>query len=261
MPDTLTLFAIAGFTLSFITGALSQLWKSSVELEGRITKQLTPAGWLSMGISLVGLSAAVAAALVKMNQENDRELQEALQAELATKQANALREQEGRWQNYVSSLLETATKDINTNIEHTIGGFRDSQARFNQAQSALAASKQALLENSLRHTNQIILASQPLTSLTLNWSFASADPTLWRTMKRSQERIDENLNDTQGHSTPTPIDYAEYEWQVVPLLAEIARVATPEGVVENSGSKAPNPTALALIPLDESENTILSFAM
>lgn len=259
LPDTLTIFTISGLAISFVAGATSQIWKASEEVKGRLTKRLTPAGWLSLGISLVGLSGAIASQLIRVNMENDQKLQGEFEARLEKMQIEALRRQEERWRDHVNGMLDETKTDIETNIGNTIRGFQLGQTRFNQAQAALAASKQSLLENSLRQTNQIMIASQPLTSLSLRWQFASANPALWRTMKESEERIVENANDAQGPSTPTPIEAAEYDWQLVPLLSEVARIGSDVGFDDPGEGEHPDHTALALIPLDESQNAMLSF--
>ncbi|HXQ68957.1 MAG TPA: hypothetical protein VN844_00595 [Pyrinomonadaceae bacterium] len=120
---------------------ISQLWKNSVEVEGTIRKRLTPAGWLSLGIALVGLLASVGSILVSVNIKKNAQLQ--AQAEAAQKLA--LQGQESRWRSETSSMLKLAKDDIEKNLGNTIAGFQDSQERFNSTQAQIISSKQSVL--------------------------------------------------------------------------------------------------------------------
>src|SRR5262245_11831897 len=119
LHDTLTTITIAGLAISFIAGTTSQLWKGSIEVEGRLSKRLTPAGWLSLGISLTGLSASVASELIRVSIRNDDRLQ--AKAEAAQKQA--LLDQEVRWRNDMHDMLAATKGDIEKNLDDTIQGF------------------------------------------------------------------------------------------------------------------------------------------
>ncbi len=75
LNSPLTKVTIGGIVLTFIGSICSQVWKDSVEVKGRITKRLTPAGWLSLGLALVGLSGSVASELMRVNIQHAQEAQ------------------------------------------------------------------------------------------------------------------------------------------------------------------------------------------
>jgi hypothetical protein len=126
LHGTLTIITIAGLAVSFAAGTISQFWKDSIEVEGKLTKRLTPAGWLSLGISLVGLSGSVASELIRVSIDHNEQLQ--AKAEVA--QAKALRDEEDRWRSDMSAMLAATKSDIEKNLEDTIKGFEQSQLQF-----------------------------------------------------------------------------------------------------------------------------------
>jgi hypothetical protein len=258
--STLTTITILGLALSFLAGATSQIWKDSVEIDGQIKKRLTPAGWLSLGISLVGLSASIASELIRVGISHSEELQ--AQAERAQKQA--LEEQEARWRKDMSAMLSATKGDIEKNLEDTIKGFEDNQKRFSQTQAEIIASKQTLLENTLQHTNEIIVAGQPLTSLSLHWKFASANTALSEAMTKGAERSARNSDEEQGGVPEVPFDIMEYEAALIPLLSHVARIGDVRKAGDIPESDLPVDGVLkqsiaVVIPLDESQNAVLSF--
>jgi hypothetical protein len=202
---TLAIITVAGLAISCIAGIASQLWKDSIEVEGRLTKRLTPAGWLSLGISLVGLSGSIASELIRVSISNSEKLQS--KAEAAQRQV--LQEQETRWKEYMRTMLAQTKADIEKNLDDTVRGFHDNQLRFTETQANILAGKQALLESSLKHTNEIIVAGQPLTSLRLRWQFSSANAALWDTMTKGKADIQENAESSQGGSPRIPWVFVE----------------------------------------------------
>lgn len=264
--DLLTFITFAGAGISFVAGVISQLWKNSVEVEGTIRKRLTPAGWLSLGIALVGLLASVGSILVSVNIKKNAQLQ--VQAEAAQKAA--FQEQESRWRSETSSMLKLAKDDIAQNLSNTIAGFQDSQERFNSTQAQIISSKQSVLESNLHHTNDIIVAGQPLTSLAVGWHFESRSPELWQRIKEGEVAIDENAREATGPSHPVPLETMDYREALIPLLSRVARIASEpaakdESDAEEATEKDENEpaetveTVIVLIALDDSENAILSF--
>jgi hypothetical protein len=217
---TLTIITFLGLAVSFIAGLLSQLWKGSIEVEGQLRKQLTPAGWLSLGISLVSLMGSIASELIRISVNNNQRLQ--AQAEAA--QAKTLQEQEVRWRDEMSKLLGAAKKDIEKNVEETVKGFSDSQRRFAEQQAHAARDRQDLLENALRNTRDIIIAGQPLASLSFSWQFRSKSADLWDAMVKGVTSIDRNSRDVQGGVPPVPLEIMDYIAQLLPILQYIARV-------------------------------------
>jgi len=254
LHQKLTAITIVGLIISGIAGVTSQLWKSSVEIQGQTRKQLTPAGWLSLVIALVGLLASVGSVLIGVSLKNN----EALQAKTEAAQKQALQAQEERWRNDTSSMLKEAKGGIEKNLEDTIKGFQDSQNRFNLTQAEIVSSKQSVLESNLHHTNEIIVAGQPLTSLAFSWQLTSASPALWKSMTAGQEEIQENNESVQGSIPRVPYEAMEYESALLPLLSHIARLGDKKPADTADDSRSTN-NVLVLIPLDESQNAILSF--
>ena len=253
--DLLTFMAIAGAGISCGAGVISQLWKNSVEIDGTIRKRLTPAGWLSLGIALVGLLTSVGSILVSVNIKKNAQFQ--AQAEAA--QRRALQDQEARWRNETSSMLQVAKDDIEKNLSNTIAGFQDSQERFNNTQAQIISSKQSVLESNLHHTNEIIVSGQPLTSLAVSWQIESASPELWQRIKDGEAAIDENAEDAQGPSHPVPLEAMDYQEALIPLLSRVARIASEQTENDASDPEDGAETVIVLIALDDSENAILSF--
>ena len=69
LHSTLRIVTYVGLSISFLAALTSQLWRSSVEVEGTIRKRLTPAGWVSLGISAVGLLTGVASEVIRSRVE------------------------------------------------------------------------------------------------------------------------------------------------------------------------------------------------
>lgn len=62
--DLSTTIAIAGLAVSFAGGLVARFWVESVEREGTTRRQLTWAGWVSAGISVVSLLVAIGALFI-----------------------------------------------------------------------------------------------------------------------------------------------------------------------------------------------------
>jgi hypothetical protein len=266
--DTLKVISICSATVGFISGIGSQLWKSSVEVDGQVKKRLTRAGWVLAAISLIGFSGTAASELLRINVRHNEELQ----ARTKTEQEQLLREQETRWRDEMQRMLLATKADIETNIANTLKGFQQSQAQ-------IADSKQSLLEATLRHTAEIVVASRPLTSLSFRWQFSSGNRGLWQTMKDGAAKVRKNSECEQGGSPIVPYDEMDYNAIILPLISHLAHTGKPRnaedpntvGVVSSPASSveeqscsdvATSPkdeTFVVLIPLDESANAILSF--
>ncbi|MDX6614850.1 MAG: hypothetical protein QOD75_4036 [Blastocatellia bacterium] len=251
----LTIITIVTATVSAIAVATSLLWKSSTEVAGQTRKRLTPAGRLLFGIALIGLFAAVASELIRVSIRNN----ERLQAQAAAAQKQALLEQEARWRTEMKDMLGHAQSDIGKNLYNTIMGFQDSQNQFNHTQAEIITSKQSVLDSNLRHTNEIVLAGQPLTSLSLHWQFASPNAALWQEMSNGQDAIRENDESVQGSSPRVPYEVMEYQSALLPLVSRVANFGGHLQVKGAAEANYANETIVVLIPLDESQNAILSF--
>jgi hypothetical protein len=246
--DTLNVISICSATVGFISGVGSQLWKSSVEVDGRITKRLTRAGWALAAISLIGFSGTAASELLRINVRHNEELQAKTKAE----QEQLLREQETRWRDEMQRMLAATKADIETNIDNTLKGFQ-------QSQTQIAESKQSVLEASLRHTNEIVVASQPLTSLSFHWQFASRNAKLWQVMKDGIKKVRENAEDEQGGVPLVPYDVMDYDAVILPLMSNLVRISKGADANNTQSEDIQRSTFIVLVALDEAANAILSF--
>jgi len=191
LHDKLRIVTYVGLSVGFLAGVTSQFWKSSVEIEGTTRKQLTTAGWISFGISLVGLLTGVGSEIIRHK------------------------------------------------LEYEAG------------------------QSSQQRTNELIASTQPLTSLRLQWTFSASDPKLWKVMQDGETEIQENAESSQGGVPRTPFEFVDYKAALLPLLSYIARVGPPrldDDQLEGDGSRLLDDNSIVvLIPLDDSQNAILSF--
>jgi len=113
-----------------------------------------------------------------------------------------------------------------------------------------------------KHAEELLAATQPLTSLSLNWKFSSTDPVLWKVMGEGEAKIGENAESSQGGSPRTPFDEEAYTDTLLPLLSYIARIGPPfsqDPPVYEEGGPIDTSSVAVLMPLDDSQNAILSF--
>lgn len=99
--STLTLITICGVAASFVGTAASQFWKSSVDVDGHTAKRLTPVGWLSLGVALIGLCGSVASELIRVNIRTTTDAPQ--KAEAAQKKLSE--EQEAKWRSVIQRAL------------------------------------------------------------------------------------------------------------------------------------------------------------
>jgi len=259
LQRTLTIITIVGFATTCTAGIASQVFKTSVEVNGHTTKQLTPAGWLWLGIALVGFLGSVSSELLRVRIKHDDDLRKQFEAA----QQKALQEREAQWRNETSEMLAAAKKDITNNLDNTIRGFARTQKEFSDTQTQILFAKQSLIENSIQHMHEIILAGQPLTSLKFQWSFKSRDTNLRKIMAEGERAIMENAETSQGGVPVVPFDLENYTDALIPLISWIS--SGGEQLDSEQSSKrhtnAHKGSVVVLIPLDESFNTILSFGM
>jgi hypothetical protein len=133
--------------------------------------------------------------------------------------------------------------------------FEDLQRR----QTAIEQSQNLAAE--AQRTNRIIISAQPLTSLTFSLRLASSDGALRQTMLDGAEKISENSYTSQAGSLEVPSETMEYRANLIPLLKYLASLAPhltqdPDHVNHNSDKTR---LMVAIIQLDEAENTVLSF--
>lgn len=236
--STLTLITFGGLAASFAGGLLSQFFKSAIEVDGTIRKRLTPAGWLALGVSMVGLFSSVASELIRLTIQHQSDVQ----SQTAALQRQALEQQERHWRDDTSRLLGAAKSDIEHNLDNTIEGFQASNKKLVQTQAELLESKQAVLRDSLQRAKEIILAGQPLTSLNFKLAFRSASERMRRSYERAVGAVDQSSEDG-------PRDMAADA--AGPLFEVIASAgAFPSRMHHKNGP-------LMLMPLDDAHNAVL----
>ena len=59
LQTKLTILSILGGLVGVLSLVISQLWRSSVEVQGQFRKRMTPAGWVLLAISLVGFAGTI----------------------------------------------------------------------------------------------------------------------------------------------------------------------------------------------------------
>lgn len=116
-----------------------------------------------------------------------------------------------------------------------------------------------------KRTNEIIIASQPLTSLNLVLQFESSDTVFRGEMEEAEIAIQKNVLSEQGGVPKVPFEYMEYEHGLRPMLKFLAQFGDhtlkyPEVYHDDEkNGNADSSSIVALIPLDGSLNSILFF--
>jgi len=118
--------------------------------------------------------------------------------------------------------------------------------------------RQALIENSIRQTTEIIVAGQPLTSMALMIRLDTQDQELINTMAKGQEKIENNQFDVQGGVPTTPFEYAESEYALIPLLDYLGGAGYKRKDFETPLPKLGESSTVLLLRL--SSNAVLSFS-
>jgi hypothetical protein len=167
-PQTyLTLLTFLGLVVGSIGGLISQLTKTSVEVDGTTRKRLTSAGKWALAISLLGFAGSFSSELFKSSLQAQLQAQASIQKSL-----NEQKERENKdWQER-SEKLQGAIKNDTTsalklseqNINQTIEGFK-------KEENTIADSRERVLRDNLLHEvslyGKLSAAGTPLTSLTI----------------------------------------------------------------------------------------------
>ncbi|MER9121301.1 hypothetical protein NKH93_32950 [Mesorhizobium sp. M0954] len=147
-------------------------------------------------------------------------------------------------------------------ISFTILGLLISLASEDLARRNSENTRKAQTLAETKRTNEIIIAGQPLTSLSLHWEFASMNAALSQAMKKGQEDIKENAESSQGGTPAVPFDVEEYSAALLPLISYVAGIGAKNGEVSNADQAeqgAQDSSFVVLVALDASPNAILSF--
>lgn len=130
------------------------------------------------------------------------------------------------------------------------------------SRKAAAKTQMEKLESESKRTNEIIIAGQPLTSLSFSLEFESSDTVLASIMKNAAQAIQENAESEQGGVPRIPFETEDYESSLIPMLKFLGRLcdssAKSTSLRDSSFYKRDN-GVVALIPLDASPNSVLSF--
>jgi len=115
-----------------------------------------------------------------------------------------------------------------------------------------------------RRTNEIIIAAQPLTSLNFSLQFETADTGFRKQMEDAEKEIEENAMSSQGGVPRIPFEAMEYESSLIPMLKFLSQAGDKKNNTAAKNEEAENNATdsngiIALVPLDDAPNAILSF--
>lgn len=119
----LLISAVAGIGITFAAGMISQIWQTSIAVEGTDRKKLTPAGWLFLGIISIGVLLSVAAEIARENL--DEQAAAARQKQAITMQPLVSLSLHWRFpatDARLSRLVAAGVKDIDKNSRNEQGG-------------------------------------------------------------------------------------------------------------------------------------------
>lgn len=111
-----------------------------------------------------------------------------------------------------------------------------------------------------KRTNEITIASQPLTSLNFIFRFESSDTSFRKKMEKGDGDIRENEESVQGGVPSVPYEAMEYQAGLMPMLKFLAQLGdNKQKHSEVNEDNVASNGIIVLIPLDRSPNSVLSF--
>lgn len=114
---------------------------------------------------------------------------------------------------------------------------------------------------------QRAIASQPLTGLELTWDFRGLDNGLVQVLKRGNDDAMKFLEDAQGERDAQQNGALYRADQLYPFLLALSRELVNDSTTERESTKKEDPAkqggtdVLVLLPLDDDQNTVLSFGL
>jgi hypothetical protein len=174
-PQTsLTLLTIVGLIVGSIGGLISQLSKTSVEVDGTTRKRLTSAGKWALAISLLGFTGSFASELLKSSVQ----AQQRAQAEFDVKLKKERERQDDLWKTrsdeFARKIFDKTTSALNRSeqtLTETINGFEKEQEDILNTRLDIADSRQRVLSDNLLHETRLYGrlsgAGTPLTTMTI----------------------------------------------------------------------------------------------
>jgi hypothetical protein len=116
-----------------------------------------------------------------------------------------------------------------------------------------AISQAAQISAEAKRTNDIIIAGQPLTSLTLTWKFQGLGPDLVEKLEKGHAGALAFIEDQQGERDNQQNSAVFRENQLYPYLLALAREFTNDAVKDEDSNVA------VLVALDDAQNSVLPF--
>lgn len=165
--DYLTVLTFVALLIGLAAGVVSQIAKTSDNVEGSNIKRLTTAGKLALGISLLGFCGSLSSELLKVYIADAQRRADDIEADRKKEQQRI----ENEWRQRSEQLLNAAVSKADENLRHVIEGFKQEQNDFLRQRLDAAAQQQELLnDNLIRETRlygRLSAASTPLTKLTI----------------------------------------------------------------------------------------------
>jgi hypothetical protein len=247
--------AYAGLLLA----TFSSIWGATHDLraaDASGAKRLTSWGKVAIAFTLAGLVVSV----------GSRAAADRLQAASDDQRRKVEQQQRDQHDREQAASLDQVRAQMGLGfrtLEEAAKTRQEQQMRLSAISRDEAAREQREVVRQLVATNEVVVAGQPLTSLSLHLRFASANPALWAAMKAGQAKIRENDESEQGGSPRVPYVAMEYDAALLPLVSYLGVLgaAPAPAAVRPPGEMAAgaNSPLVVLIPLDESKNAIMSF--
>jgi len=151
-PQTyLTVLTFVGLVVGSVGGLISQLTKTSVEIDGTMRKRLTSPGRWALAISLLGFGGSFASEMLKSSLQAQERAQAKLEAGLKAQKEK----EDGEWKNRSAQLQSEILTGTKAALKESIDGFKKEQEAFLKTKLAIAESRQRVLTDNLMHETRL----------------------------------------------------------------------------------------------------------
>jgi hypothetical protein len=248
----LRLLTFCGLAIGLMGGLISQLTKTSEEVNGRIRKRLTSAGKWAFVISLLGFCGSFCSEILKSSIEGQKRVRAEIEEGLRKNQEK----EEADWRKRSSELgdqilvktIASLTKS-EKNLTETIEGFQREQEDNIKTRLDIAESRQRLLnDNLMREANlyrRLTAAATALSSLTVKLTVDNVPKEILNKVREGKKaaehstNTDEDLQDLLEHHNADDDDVksfmqAELDKRVIqPFISFVAhdRFAQEHGII------------------------------